>query len=139
MVVDVSTFVYGALAVALAIGALWTVLRATPQACAHDHTGPPASYGAIFVLGASTSLVFSPCCTPLMVSVASVALALSRPMQGAAILAAFGLGHALPLLALGGVAGRLGHWFSVRRLQQFATVGSASVMLFLAVYFGLLV
>jgi len=128
------------LAIALGAGGLTTLLRA-PR-CAHLHDAPvarPRRLSGVFCLGAASALVISPCCTPIVAAVVAFPSLDPSPLARAALLGAFALGHAAPLLVLG-AAGTV----CLRRLRQLLasaapSVVSGTLMLALATYYGLLV
>jgi cytochrome c biogenesis protein CcdA len=134
-----SRFVYAALATALAVGGIATLVR-DERRCEHpavakDHH---ASGGGAFLLGASSAFVVSPCCTPIVAAIAGFTTLGGRTVEGVALLAAFACGHAAPLLALGafgrGLAGLVRH----ATLGAAPRVVGATLMLALAVYYGAL-
>jgi cytochrome c-type biogenesis protein len=141
-----SAAIYDALALALLAGGIATLLRAAPAADAHACGGHEArrgsrgtvSTGGAFLLGASSVLVVSPCCTPIVAGIAGLTIATSRTLHGVTLLAAFACGHVVPVA----LAGALGRRFaaSVRRLaaSQAPAIVSGSLMLALAAYYGTL-
>lgn len=93
---------------------------------------------ATFLLGAASALVISPCCTPIIAAVAAFGAAERDPMLAAGFLATFACGHALPLILLsaGGSCG-------ARRLERLQLgpawhVVSATLLLALGGYYGIL-
>jgi cytochrome c-type biogenesis protein len=120
------------------------LLRATPAK--HDHTcgeacaqaKRPRSLGGMFLLGAGSALVISPCCTPVVAAIAGSAAATGSPIRGALLLATYAAGHAAPLF----VAGNLGN--GVRRLlprlrnAQAPAIVAAVLLLALGCYYGVL-
>ncbi len=129
---------YAVLAAGLATGGLLTLLRAD----GHAHPAAPvrrgsAGLGGTFLLGASSAFVVSPCCTPVVAGIAGLTVLGGRSGEGAALLVAFALGHALPLLA----AGALGrHAGALARCTSSAAPGivAGTLMLALAAYYGVL-
>jgi cytochrome c-type biogenesis protein len=86
----------------------------------------------------SFAFVTSPCCTPIVVVLGSLAATASSPLFGAGLIAAYAAGHALPLAAAGFGWERIAARLDVRRLQAaLQTVGGA-LMLALAGYYGVL-
>ena len=71
------------------------------------------SFGMLF------GLVASPCSTPILAAIATIAAASGNALQGAALLFVFGLGKGVPLLILGVAAGSLGF---MRRMSKAAAV-----------------
>jgi cytochrome c biogenesis protein CcdA len=138
-----SRAVYLALAIGLAVSALATLMRDGARshgACTTRRAAAPAraSTGGVFLLGASSAFVVAPCCTPAIAAIAGLTVTSGHVADGAALLAAFGCGHALPVLATGALASRL--TMIVRRLDAAgatAVVGGG-LMLALAAYYGIL-
>lgn len=90
---------YASLATILIAAGIVMLLRATPHAHAErTATRVPVSAGGTLLLGAATTLVVSPCCTPLIAAIAGLTIVSGRPATGASLLATFALGHAVPLL-----------------------------------------
>jgi cytochrome c-type biogenesis protein len=90
---------YATLATILIVAGIVTLVRATPHAHAEGTAARvPASAGGTLLLGAATTLVVSPCCTPVIAAIAGLTIVSGRPATGAALLIAFALGHAAPLL-----------------------------------------
>lgn len=63
--------------------------------------GGESSTASIFVMGAASSLIISPCCAPVLGLTVAVAAAAHDPLWAASVLSVFALGHAAPLLAYG--------------------------------------
>lgn len=85
----------------LASGLAWVGLRAlTTAGASHDGCASPhaASHGWAFVNGASLALVPSPCCTPVLASVAGLAMLNATHWLGLATALCFAAGHVAPLL-----------------------------------------
>ena len=124
-------------AVALVAFGIATVIR-EPHACAHRASfAKPRASGA-FALGATSALVVSPCCTPLIVAFAVLGGFDRDPLFVLANLAAFALGHAAPLFLAGltgaSIAAR------VRALTSTAAPSTVAGALTIALgcYYGLL-
>jgi cytochrome c biogenesis protein CcdA len=139
-----SRTIYLALAVALAASAIATLLRGghgTHVSCVGSRSAEipgRASFGGVLLLGASSAFVVAPCCTPVLAGIAGLTVASGRVVDGGALLAAFGCGHALPVLLTGAIGARL----SVA-LRPFSASGAPAVvagglMLALAAYYGVL-
>jgi cytochrome c biogenesis protein CcdA len=132
------------LAASLLLGGAFTLVRArAPQAhsaCTHVHENAPfkGSFGGTALVGAATALVISPCCAPIIVAIVATSSAVGTPAAGAALLAAFAVGHAVPLF-FSGVAGS----FVMKRFARF-TVSQApaiiagTLMLALGCYYAVL-
>jgi cytochrome c-type biogenesis protein len=134
-----SRLLYAALAVALGTGGIVTLLRSDAP-CAH-HVGAPrraASSGGAFLLGASSAFIVSPCCTPVIAAIAGFTTFAGRTAEGAGLLIAFALGHALPLLVAGACARTFARLFSSVATSPAPSVVGAALMVALAVYYGVL-
>jgi cytochrome c biogenesis protein CcdA len=132
------------LAVSLLLGGSFTLVRArAPHAsgtCAHIRSKArlEGSIGGTALVGAATALVISPCCAPIIVAIVATSSALGTPVAGAALLAAFALGHAVPLF-FSGVAGS----FVMQRFARFTVsqapaVIAGTLMLALGCYYAVL-
>lgn len=75
----------------------------------------PDSLAGAFGAGIPFGLLACPSCTPMLLPVILGAVATSDPLYGAAILATFGLGRGLPLVAVGTSAGAARTARSIRR------------------------
>jgi cytochrome c biogenesis protein CcdA len=133
-----SHVIYAGLATALGLGGIVTLLREAPR-CEHRRAAPRrASAGGPFLVGASSAFVVSPCCTPIVAAIAGFTTLGGHVAAGVGLLVAFALGHAAPLLAVG-VVGR--GFAGLGRHASLATVPSivaGTLMLALAVYYGVL-
>lgn len=149
-----SAVTYAGLALALAAGGLATLLREDTHAgegagvhedaCAHagarETTAAKrsASLGGTFLLGATSAFVASPCCTPVVAGIAGLTTLGGRTGEGVALLAAFALGHALPLLAAGTLSARIAAPLARLTASSAPAVVSGTLMLALAAYYGIL-
>jgi thiol:disulfide interchange protein DsbD len=132
---------YTLLAVALAVSGVVTLARAgggSHSHCAVRHGERNASSGGIFLLGASSAFVVSPCCTPVVAGIAALTMSSGHGADGVFVLAAFACGHALPVLAAGALSTRLSA--ALRRIatSQAPSIVAGSLMLALAAYYGVL-
>ncbi len=117
---------------AFGLKTLWS----EPQ-CLHAEP-KPRSLGGACLLGMSFALVTSPCCTPVIVVLGSLAANGPSPAFGALLIGSYAAGHALPLVAAGFGWQWIGTRLGVRRLQPaMQTIGGA-LMLALAGYYGVL-
>lgn len=133
-----STWLYGALALALSISGAASLWRDEPI-CSHEcASGQAPRSGGAFLLGASFALVVSPCCTPLVFAVLTYTSAAGSPLYGSALLGCFALGHALPILTAGAGAGSISALLTRYAVRRAASVVSATLMLALAGYYGVL-
>ncbi|GAC1416181.1 MAG: hypothetical protein NVSMB5_06190 [Candidatus Velthaea sp.] len=128
------------LAAGLFVGGIATIVRAHPRthACLPRHARLSSVGGGPFLLGAASALVVSPCCTPVVASVVATSTAIGRPLEGAILLAAFGLGHALPLVFAGFVSSRAAGLLAGLKTSQASGIISGSLMIALGSYYGLL-
>ena len=142
MLWSASPAIYLALAIGLASSAVVTLLRAGSPAhtsCAGGRHAPPrASLGGAFLLGASSTFIVAPCCTPVVAGIAGLTIASGRTAEGAGLLAAFGCGHALPVLLGGALGSRLGA--AVRSLDACGApaVVAGGLAFALAAYYAVL-
>jgi cytochrome c-type biogenesis protein len=133
------------LAVALIAAGCHALVRAEP----HPHgrrgcrqgdkpTDGRRSIGAVFLLGAASALVVSPCCTPVVATIVATTTATGEPLLGAALLAIFGAGHALPLLFTGQIGAALARCAPSRLNAQAPAIVSAVLMLALGMYYAVI-
>jgi cytochrome c biogenesis protein CcdA len=90
------------------------------------------------MLGASLSLVVSPCCTPFVAILSSVAFGVARTPLAALNIAAFALGHVLPLVAFGLGTASIRKRFETTVPARAVSAVNAGLMLGLAGYYALL-
>lgn len=138
--VAASTWIYAALALALAAGGIFMLVRADGRphphaACAH---GADAGYGGIFLLGAAGAFVVSPCCTPVLAAIAGLTLDGGRALDGALLLAAFAGGHAVPIVSAGALGRRASALLPRLAAAQAPAIVAGTLMLALAAYYGTL-
>jgi len=130
-----SNYAYLAVAGAMATAGLITLMR-RDVGCAHE---PPAikSLGATFLLGASSAATVSPCCFPIIIAATTYAgnagIILTSATAGA-----FALGHSAPLLFVAGTTRCVAARLSQRAASRAVQVISASLMLALAGFYGVL-
>lgn len=136
--VQFSTWVYSTLALALMVAGAVSLWK-SENACSHEHTRSQSSdAGATFFLGATSALVISPCCTPLVFGILRYTSAAGDPVYGSALLASFALGHALPILTVGASAGAFSALLTRYAVRRAAAVLSAALMLALGAYYAVL-
>ena len=139
-----SRLVYAALAIILAVAGLATLLRGGGDGShvhgnAHaDAVGARTSMGGTFLLGASSAFVVSPCCTPIVAGIAGLTTASGHTGVGAALLAAFACGHALPIVSAGAIGTRIASAFQPLASSHASAVVGGTLMLALAAYYGVL-
>jgi cytochrome c-type biogenesis protein len=140
--VDVASWTYGAVALALFAGGAITLVQAKPHASCHDRDIKPSralSLGGVFLLGASFAFVIAPCCTPLLATIIAYTSDVGEPVYGASILAVFALGHGLPVALLGLGAGAVVERLRRAALHQATAIASGTLMIVLAAFYGCLV
>jgi cytochrome c biogenesis protein CcdA len=76
--------------------AAWQAGKPHPRDCRPQT--PEASAGATFAAGATSTLVGSPCCGPLSVALAGGAFSALSPRDAHALIVAYAIGHAAPVL-----------------------------------------
>lgn len=134
-----STLIYALLALALASGGMLALLRGAPERHRHAHRSAiPGNAGGTFLLGASSAFIVSPCCTPVIAGIAGLTTLGGHALEGALLLAAFGLGHGSPLVVAGAFGTRISRCFARLSASEAPTVISGSLMLALAAYYGVL-
>jgi cytochrome c biogenesis protein CcdA len=132
---------YVVLAVALAAGGIITLCRGS--SCDHAHHtinegAKPHRLSGVFSLGAASALVVSPCCTPILAAVVGMSVD-ANPTTRAELLAAFALGHAAPLFAVGTFGSLCARTFRTWNASPAPPVVSGALMIALGAYYGLLV
>ena len=125
---------YVALAAGLVVCGLVQLLR-NPAPAGHQH-GLRGS--GTFALGAGSTLIVSPCCTPIVAAIAGMGAFDGRPAISALFLATFALGHALPLLALAVTGSLFAGPFATPDGRALTATISGTLMLALGAYYGML-
>ena len=99
-------------------------------------TGRPKRRGAAgaLVFGMLFGLVASPCSTPILAAIATIAAVRGSAVQGAALLFVYGLGKGVPLLALGLASGSLTKIPSLSRATGVLTKAGGVALLGVAGY-----
>jgi cytochrome c-type biogenesis protein len=140
-----SSTIDAVLAVGLIGGGCIALVRAeahhnTQHSCAGSSARPARhrSLGAIFLLGAASAFVISPCCTPVVMTVAATLTAIGKPLAGVVLLASFAAGHALPLFFAGSVGTLVRRIVPLRVPAQAPAIVGAVLMLALGIYYGVL-
>jgi cytochrome c-type biogenesis protein len=142
---SVSSSIYLVLALGLILGGCVTLVRAVPHQ-AGDHVcadttparGPERSLGAIFLLGAASAFVLSPCCTPIVAAVVATSTAIGSPVTGVILLFSYAAGHALPLFFAGNIGPVAARILPPRLMDQAPAIVGAALMLTLGAYYGVL-
>jgi cytochrome c-type biogenesis protein len=86
------------------------------------------------MLGMLFGLVASPCSTPILAAIATIAATTGSAAKGAALLFVYGLGKGVPLLLLGLASGSFAFMRSVSRLTPVLTKIGGAGLLAAAVY-----
>ena len=136
-----SRVLYAVLAIALGVGGAIALLRAGTAHRHHDvppARSPRASLGGAFLLGSASAFVVSPCCTPVVAAIGGLTMAGGRSAEGAALLGAFGCGHALPVLAAGAIGTQLSARVRALGASGASAVVTGGLMFALAAYYGTL-
>ena len=93
-----SHIAYAVMATAMLVCGIRTLIADPIESCRnHAMTKAHATWTSAFLSGVGSSLVVSPCCTPVVFAV-GIQAAQHEPMLALSTLAAFGAGHVLPLL-----------------------------------------
>jgi cytochrome c biogenesis protein CcdA len=131
-----SGILYVTLALVLAGAGVLTLWRGD---AAHRHdVRIRGSLGGALLLGASSAFVVAPCCTPILASIAGLTTAGAPTLGAAALLAAFGLGHASPIVAAGALGTRVARLLCRASDSHAPAIVSGGLMLALAGYYGAL-
>lgn len=133
-----SEFVYVALACGLGFFGLRVLFGCSPHQCVHGSPALRASAGGAFLLGASFSMILSPCCGPVIAALGSVAAGNTFDVRAATLVVAFAAGHAVPLLAAGSGAARVRGVLQNHSLSAASSVVAGGLMIALASYYALL-
>lgn len=123
---------YALMAVAMLGGAVWTLRRAGH--CAHAGTSSLAR-GGVFLFGMGTVLQIAPCCTLTALAIVTASTFVGVP-AAALLLAAYGLGHAVPLIAIGAGSAGMRRFVTRAGAWKWLAYVNAGVLGYLAVYFG---
>lgn len=128
----VSAYVYGVIAAVLVASALVSLARGEKHHCAEAPS--QASLGGILLLGATTALTVSPCCTPMLVALG--VMAVHQPIDATLEVLCYSAGHLAPL----GVAALAGGTFSrfPARFSLAMTTVAAGITLGLGLYYAVL-
>lgn len=129
--------IYALLAAGLMAFGLRSLLQEGSHVCTHAAAARQASLGWAFFNGGSLAFVASPCCTPILVSIAG--LATSATLGFALPIAAlFAIGHAVPLVAAATGATSLSEAMRSEGWGVVLCVINGAVLLALGGYYALL-
>ena len=131
-----SSEIYAVGAALMAAAGLLSLTKSAAK-CAHPQPRRRRPAGSIFLLGASSAMMLSPCCTPVVLA-ALAYVATTGLWFSCVVLACFALGHALPvsLMAIG--SGAMRTILASRALQNATRMIGGSLMLALAGYYAVL-
>lgn len=129
-----ATVLYVLFAIGLAASGIAILVRPPDRVHGTRHS---VRATGMFALGAGSTLIVSPCCTPIVAAIAGMG-AIGDPAVSAAFLVTFALGHALPLLLFGATGSLVAGRFAMRDQQGATTAISGALILALGAYYGLL-
>lgn len=133
-----SSWIYGLTGIALVIGGLAGLLRLRRgDFCASKRTAIPS--GAALFLGASTALIVSPCCTPMLASIVAFGAATGSAIFAALCVISFGLGHAAPVMVVGSFGSIVTVFEKAGELQDALSTIAGALMMGLGAYYLVLV
>ncbi len=136
-VTALSTWLYTALA-ALLVWCGMRMLIDDGMKCAHRAASQRPPYGSALLSGVSFAFVASPCCTPIVASIAGIAALSDAHWFGLTVAIGFALGHAAPLAVASICAVRIRALMHANSWQLPVSVVGGSVMLALGGYYALL-
>ncbi len=134
--------IYGALSIALIAAGLIGLARGHRHRChaggRSAASGVTRGAGGAFLLGASSALVVSPCCAPVIAAIAGLTIAGTRVEEGVALVMAFACGHALPLFGAAAAGRKISALVARAGASHAPALVSATLMLALGAYYGVL-
>jgi cytochrome c-type biogenesis protein len=130
-----SWFIDVAAALALIGFGIGTLLRSGVHECRPQPSALRGN-GSSFFLGCFSSLVVSPCCTPILLGLGSITSGVTTPLNLLLMVAAFTAGHLAPAAMIFAGCARLVHRFE-RYAQAMRTV-NAGILIALGGYYGML-
>ena len=141
----VQSQVLGLAAVAFGIAGVVVFVQSYRDSRDHEHAHEecaverkPQRTGILgaFGIGVLSAVNFSPCCTPWLLMALTYTSMQGNALYGAALMVVFGLGHAVPMLAYGHVAGRLATLFSRVGATSVLPLLNSAFLFCLAIYYG---
>ena len=129
-----SHLIYAAIAIALVVAGC-SMLAGSGHRCAPVSRG---SNRGMFAFGVASALSFSPCCTPIALALGMQASLGPNAILAAEALAAFGLGHVLPLVGLAGALG-LAHRQRILALEAPGALAGGTILIGVGLLYGVLV
>lgn len=134
MLTDHIGVLYAVMAVAMLVGAFWTIRRSGHE---HHHVSGDTRLfrGGVFLLGMSTVLQIAPCCTLIALAIVTNASVVGIPGAGL-MLAAYGLGHVVPLLFVGLGSLAMRTWVARAGASRWLTYVNGGILGYLAIYFA---
>ena len=132
--VGASPFVYASAAAALILLGARAIVSSNDDCC-ENHENPIGA-GAAFFLGVASSIVISPCCTPVLVAFGSLNSSMGTPLSLVGLVAMFTVGHLAPL----GVAAVGGGVFvaALSRYRAAISTVNGAVLIALGAYYAVL-
>jgi cytochrome c biogenesis protein CcdA len=138
--IQLSSWTYAILAFSFTVAAVAGLARAGGPGCApHDDAPRSTSLGAIFLTGASSAFVLSPCCTPFVSAIGTYGTAAGSPGSAAVLLAVYALGHGLAPAALALGMRSLSAPLRRNALNQAVAIAGNGLLFVLAGYYWCLV
>ena len=129
-----SSMIYWGLAVTLVVSGVRAASSGDAHVCA-DRTALETSHGSAFLLGVSTSIALSPCCTPILLAIGASSSSLGTiGVFGLAF--AYAVGHIAPALALLIIANAIKR--STFAFQHAAGTVTAGITIALGLYYAVL-
>lgn len=123
---------YGVMAAAMLGGAAWTLWRAGHH---EHHADARFAHGGVFLFGMGTVLQIAPCCTLTALAIVTASTFVGIPFA-ALMLAAYGIGHAVPLVGIGVGSAGMRRFVRAASAWQWLTYVNAGILGYLAIYFG---
>ncbi len=137
-----ASWIYGLIAIAALVGGVVSLAGVWVDHADHAHTlEVPHSndLSAAFLSGIGFALMVSPCCTPIVGAIIAYTTSRGDGAMGAGMLAAFGLGHAAPLVPIIAGGRSTVRWIRSCAWTDAVGVAAASCMIALGGYYALLV
>ncbi|MBV8489400.1 MAG: hypothetical protein JO199_02630 [Candidatus Eremiobacteraeota bacterium] len=136
-----SSIGYAVLCAAALIAGVRTIAAGGTKRCRHDvaQARVGTTPAAAFLAGFGGSAISSPCCGPLAMFVGGAGVAAGDTSFAASMLAAFALGHALPLVTFGCISARIRRVLVDRWPAGAVATVSGALTLALGGYYGILV
>jgi cytochrome c biogenesis protein CcdA len=134
--VSVSAWIYAGLAIAFAASGVHALL-VRRHACVRQ-AASASSFSGVFLLGSSFALVLSPCCAPMLAALGALSATAGSTSLTLLVVGAFVLGHALPVVMVGSLAGFADGIERRFPLDEPVRVTSGALMLAMSAYYAVL-